>query len=750
MMMTTIYNRALLLCAALIFLSPLFSLAKEQKEIGVVADEISRTAAELGVVDAPATREERDPDRVVLQYIQGQVYRWNEFDVQSRDGESSQFYITVERPFQKALNAQEAEILLKASMAWQDEIADASDTTRNVFGSDDRVPVSAFQVTGFPFNNITFSETRFTNPAVEFIVCTGFLVTPYVGLTSADNAYQPQFRQTAFRMRFTPGVTFEDNDQIRPYGNKDANVIDVLPEYLNSPEPRFSCARFAFDEEYENIYTYLPIVAGIKPSEVTTAGYSFETPGQYDSTMYTGKGIVLEPNNIQTTIKHLVDQRDGGSGSPLWASNILGNRVVGIHSRSGNNENLGFYFRDDETLDTIEQWMLYEPAGPPAPFNDLFANPYNFSAIKGGDNFTNAGTTNAEVGEPNHGDLSVPPNNSSIWFRYEAPLNGTLFISTNGSGFDSVMAAYSGTQVDALSLIAFDDDSGIGSAAQLEIEVQQGSFTNFVVAGYNNQTGDVRVNWELVPADLRDVDDAFEDNDTVDSASFISNPSELLTGLVLADDDWYIFPIQPLSNMTFEIESTFGGGNVNAQLYDRRGAFPGEDFAVEVASGYSPEGRERLSFINTTGATELYLRVYGERGETNKSYFINPTVFDVDDNLEGDNDLSCGTLPMLSLNRSYRDLILRDDDWYQVIVDGVNELTVLVDHVYFSGDLDVMITEKTDSCNPYDGILAIGNSHDPNVEESVTVDVSNHDVVFIRVYGEQRQKNFYDLILSAN
>ncbi len=92
-----------------------------------------------------------------------------------------------------------------------------------------------------------------------------------------------------------------------------------------------------------------------------------------------------------------------------------------------------------------------------APQNDNFSN----AASLAGDNGTTASTNidaTAESGEPNHGDGGSSTAYSSVWFSWTAPYSGEIFFSTEGSVFDTTMAAYSGSAVDSLTKLVDNDD----------------------------------------------------------------------------------------------------------------------------------------------------------------------------------------------------------------------------------------------------------------------------------------------------
>ena len=76
--------------------------------------------------------------------------------------------------------------------------------------------------------------------------------------------------------------------------------------------------------------------------------------------------------------------------------------------------------------------------------------------------FTTAGAT-PEPGEPAHCGNGGPYH--SKWFSYQAPTNGTLHITTEGSAFDTVLAVYIGPGTDFVTLtnIACNNNAGAAS-----------------------------------------------------------------------------------------------------------------------------------------------------------------------------------------------------------------------------------------------------------------------------------------------
>jgi hypothetical protein len=126
-----------------------------------------------------------------------------------------------------------------------------------------------------------------------------------------------------------------------------------------------------------------------------------------------------------------------------------------------------------------------------APANDNFAN----ARVIGGNAGTVAGSNTGaskEPGEPNHAGNA---GGSSVWYSWTAPGSGSWQLDTAGSSFDTLLAVYTGTSVAALSLVASNDDSGIGVTSQLTFNATAGTTYYFAVDGYGGVTGNITLNW---------------------------------------------------------------------------------------------------------------------------------------------------------------------------------------------------------------------------------------------------------------
>ncbi|HUT37086.1 MAG TPA: choice-of-anchor D domain-containing protein, partial [Planctomycetota bacterium] len=127
------------------------------------------------------------------------------------------------------------------------------------------------------------------------------------------------------------------------------------------------------------------------------------------------------------------------------------------------------------------------------PANDHFANATAVSGTSGQTTGSNANATK-ETGEPDHAGNA---GGRSVWWRWTAPSSGEATINTFGSGFDTLLAVYTGSSVGALTLVASNDDSGGDVRSQVTFIAVAGTTYRIAVDGYGGGSGNIILNWSL-------------------------------------------------------------------------------------------------------------------------------------------------------------------------------------------------------------------------------------------------------------
>jgi len=120
----------------------------------------------------------------------------------------------------------------------------------------------------------------------------------------------------------------------------------------------------------------------------------------------------------------------------------------------------------------------------PGLLNDAFANPLQLTGTYDHVVGCNIGAT-VEVNEPYHWQTT---GYESVWWRWQAPQSGMVTISTAGSSFDTILAAYAGTSLSGLSLMANNDDYG-DFTSQISFYATAGTVYRIAVDGYDTASG---------------------------------------------------------------------------------------------------------------------------------------------------------------------------------------------------------------------------------------------------------------------
>ncbi|MEO8427199.1 MAG: immunoglobulin domain-containing protein, partial [Verrucomicrobiota bacterium] len=174
----------------------------------------------------------------------------------------------------------------------------------------------------------------------------------------------------------------------------------------------------------------------------------------------------------------------------------------------------------------------------------------------GTQNFSTVGSSKEE-GEPLHcGEIG----GASQWFSYQAPANGPLTITTDGSDFETVLAVYVGPGTDfaSLQLVACDKNSGVdGKTSLVRFSATVGTTYFIAVDGVNAASGNVRLNYSVdVPFHLSAA--------RIENGQFRLSLNAGVSGVYLIQgstnlSNW--FPIQTVQAPTGGTETIFAIGN---------------------------------------------------------------------------------------------------------------------------------------------------------------------------------------------
>lgn len=171
-----------------------------------------------------------------------------------------------------------------------------------------------------------------------------------------------------------------------------------------------------------------------------------------------------------------------------------------------------------------------------APANDAFAGAVDLTSVSGVVSGSNRFATK-EAGEPSHAGNA---GGASVWWKITPNRNARVRLSTSGSNFDTTLAVYTGTAVNALTRVAANDDAGNTLQSSVSFRATSGTTYYIAVDGHGGATGSIRLGYSGGPSASHQV-----------------------------ENGWWWSPAQPGSGIA--IEQSGGSLYVGAYLYDTSG-----------------------------------------------------------------------------------------------------------------------------------------------------------------------------------
>jgi hypothetical protein len=184
---------------------------------------------------------------------------------------------------------------------------------------------------------------------------------------------------------------------------------------------------------------------------------------------------------------------DGNQGSH-WKADELSGIFIGVMDPTiARGQRYSMTANDQSAIDNFGYTIIAAPAPP----NNNFASAQVISGDVGTVNGSNAFATK-ETGEPTN-----PPGvfgAKSVWFDWTATGTGQATFDTNGSNFDTILAAYTGNAVTALAVLAsnddiatFDDPPNVQSL--ITFPVTAGTTYHIQVDGFDGDQGSLILHW---------------------------------------------------------------------------------------------------------------------------------------------------------------------------------------------------------------------------------------------------------------
>jgi glutamyl endopeptidase len=370
----------------------------------------------------------------------------------------------------------------------------------SVIGADGRTEVTA--TTSYPSTAI--GQITFVQNATTYI-CSGWLIDPNTVLTSGHCVHQGGTGSAtgwSTNLRFTPGRSGTGTGSA-PYGTCRSTELLTTPGWINSSAEADDWGVVQLDCNVGTQTGWFGAKAdtdaNLLASAVTLRGYPGDKPS---GTMWTMDDQVRALS--ATEVFHRADSAGGQSGSPIYQPNGCGG-PCGVAVHSYGTHGTGNHATDNHgpRLTSGRLGDIGSVAGAnnsvPTPSNDTFAGGATLSGASGTTSGTTVGATK-ELGEPRHHSAV---GGHSIWFRWTAPTAGTLTVDTFGSGFDTVLAAYTGASVGGLTNRASNGDAGGGQQSRVDVSVTGGTTYHLAVDGTDSAFGATTLHWAFQPETVK-------------------------------------------------------------------------------------------------------------------------------------------------------------------------------------------------------------------------------------------------------
>ena len=166
------------------------------------------------------------------------------------------------------------------------------------------------------------------------------------------------------------------------------------------------------------------------------------------------------------------------------------------------------------------------------PANDNFASAQAISGASGSVTGNNANATK-QTGEPNHAGNA---GGSSVWYNWTAPSTSPVTFDTCLSGFDTLLAVYTGNAVNALTLIAADANIDSNNYhSRLTFTPVSGTVYHIAVDGANGANGNLTLRWANAATALPDLSIVGSAvNPAISTENFANTSCAVLEGLIQA------------------------------------------------------------------------------------------------------------------------------------------------------------------------------------------------------------------------
>jgi hypothetical protein len=255
----------------------------------------------------------------------------------------------------------------------------------------------------------------------------------------------------------------------------------VVATYLDTPDFATSTSNTLTHTvqggTQQNVATSTALTSTLNPA---TAGAAVQFKATVTSSSGTPTG----------TVQFLVD--GANFGSPVTLVNGVANSSVTTSLSQGAHSVTAVYSGGTGFNASTSQALTQNIR----PANDAFSGRITVSGTSVSTSGSNVGATK-ETGEPNHAGNS---GGKSVWYQWTAPAAGSVTIDTTGSNFNTLLAAYTGSSVAALSTVASNNDSGGLQTSDVTFNVTSGTAYKIAIDGSGGAGGSYNVHLAFTPA----------------------------------------------------------------------------------------------------------------------------------------------------------------------------------------------------------------------------------------------------------
>lgn len=319
------------------------------------------------------------------------------------------------------------------------------------------------------------------------------------------------------------------------------------------------------------------------------------------------------------------------SGNSLGTTSTTSSVTFNAHL--GDTYYIGIDANEGATGTIVLSWNVGAPVPTPTPTptvrppNDDFANAQAIAGNSGSVNGTNINAS-LEPNEPVHGGIL---GGKSIWYKWQAPVSNSVNFSTFGTGFHNGVGIYTGTKVDALSVVTSGNSLGSSNTtSSLTFSATQGATYYIAIDANEGATGNITLSWNVgapVPTPtptptLRPPNDDFANAQVIagSSGSVSGNnvnatlePNEPVHGGILGGKSiWYKWQSPTTSGVTFTTSGT--------AFHTGVGIYTGTkiDMLTAVAGGNSLGSASTTTsvFFNANQGAAYYVAIDGNEGAT--------------------------------------------------------------------------------------------------------------------------------------